>query len=345
MSPVTALRYRERVFAERDRLRRRCADVRTAHQRAVLADLLAHNADTEFGREHGFDRIRTTRRLPRGGAHPGLRRARAVDRPGGRRRARRAVRRRPGRVLHQQRQHGRRQEDPGHPRVHAHELLPVLLRGWAPFAEHFPDVLADAGRGAQPQARPGAAVATTASGRPHLGASQVDFGAAFGEPLSAEPGTAAPWATCPCRSPPDDHLEKAYLRLRLRGGARRAVRHRHQPGDGRRAALPAAAVVAADRQGDPRRHARRPPYGSPDPERAAELERLADAVRRAAAGARVAEPAGAVLLDHRAGLAVPAAPARGVRRRGDRAARPGGRLRGPGRRSPLDRHARPAAWS
>jgi hypothetical protein len=55
----------------------------------------------------------------------------------------------------------------------------------------------------------------TVSGRPHLGASQVDFGAAFGEPLSAEPGTRAPWMTLPIAVDDSDHLRKMYLRLRM----------------------------------------------------------------------------------------------------------------------------------
>src|SRR5690242_20202702 len=51
-------RYRERVERERVRLRAALADA-DAHREHVLADLLAFNAKTEFGREHGFDRIRT----------------------------------------------------------------------------------------------------------------------------------------------------------------------------------------------------------------------------------------------------------------------------------------------
>src|SRR5205809_538597 len=51
-------RYHERVFAERDRLGRAFRDP-AARQWDVLTDLLAFNADTAFGREHGFGRIRT----------------------------------------------------------------------------------------------------------------------------------------------------------------------------------------------------------------------------------------------------------------------------------------------
>ncbi|MDO0939385.1 GH3 auxin-responsive promoter family protein [Streptomyces sp. DG2A-72] len=48
-----------------------------------------------------------------------------------------------------------------------------------------------------------------------MGASQVGFGAKFGEPLSAEPGTGAPWGSLPVPVAADAHLEKMYLRLRL----------------------------------------------------------------------------------------------------------------------------------
>lgn len=50
--------YRRRVFAERDRLTEALTDVPAAQQR-VLDDLLQENADTDFGREHGFAAIRT----------------------------------------------------------------------------------------------------------------------------------------------------------------------------------------------------------------------------------------------------------------------------------------------
>jgi len=51
-------RYRERVFAERRRLLHALPDA-AGHQRRVLADLLRFNADTAYGRAHGFASVRT----------------------------------------------------------------------------------------------------------------------------------------------------------------------------------------------------------------------------------------------------------------------------------------------
>ena len=50
-----------------------------ATEGAVLRQCLAPNAETAFGREHGFARIADSRRVPRGRSHSALRRARAVD--------------------------------------------------------------------------------------------------------------------------------------------------------------------------------------------------------------------------------------------------------------------------
>ncbi|MFC7617223.1 GH3 auxin-responsive promoter family protein [Actinokineospora soli] len=94
-------------------------------------------------------------------------------------------------------------------------FFPSYYAAWAPFVEHYPSVVSDDASTLNLKHDPVSRTATTASGRPHLGASQVDFGAAFGEPLAAEPGSRAPWATLPVPVGDTDYLEKAYLRLRL----------------------------------------------------------------------------------------------------------------------------------
>jgi len=53
----------------------------------------------------------------------------------------------------------------------------------------------------------------TATGRPYLGASQVDYKKSFGEELAAEPGTRAPWSDPPAEL--ENHLDRIYYRVRL----------------------------------------------------------------------------------------------------------------------------------
>ncbi|TDC52890.1 GH3 auxin-responsive promoter family protein [Micromonospora sp. KC207] len=209
----TVRRYRERVFAERDRLLAAQRDT-AEHQRLVLADLLAHNADTAFGRAHDFARIRTLDEYRRAvpirdyaGLEPWIERGAAGER----------------RVLSS--------DDPvlyftSSGSTGAHKKVPITARfmrtsffpffyaAWAPMAEHFPELIDRRDTVLNLKHDPRPVVATTAAGHPHLGASQVDFGTVFGEPMSAEPGTAAPWASTPSFADPADHLDKVYLRLR-----------------------------------------------------------------------------------------------------------------------------------
>lgn len=267
--------FRERAFAERARLRRAFADA-GGHQQRVLADLLAHNAGTEFGRAHGFAKIRTlddfrsavpvhdyaalSPRIERMAA--GEDNVLTADRP----------------VVYftSSGSTGAHKKIPVTSRFMATTFFPFFYAAWAPMAEHFPEVLARPDAVLNLKHDPVAAPPTTASGRPHVGASQVDFGAAFGEPLSAEPGTAAPWAALPVPVEAGDHLEKAYLRLRM------AVQSDVRCVIGINPAMVAAVpyqlslwwprIVKEVRDGTLGGHR----YGAPDPERAAELERIVD---------------------------------------------------------------------
>jgi hypothetical protein len=154
-------------------------------------------------------------------------------------------------------------------------FFPPFYSAWANFVEHFPDVISREDSTLNLKHDPISRTATTVSGRPHLGASQVDFGAAFGEPLSAEPGFWAPWGTLPVPVGDTDYLEKAYLRLRL------AVEHDVRCLIGINPALVAAVPYQLDRWWPRIVKELRDgtlggqPHGSPNPERAAELERLA----------------------------------------------------------------------
>ncbi|MFJ6676177.1 GH3 auxin-responsive promoter family protein [Actinosynnema sp. NPDC091369] len=267
--------YRARVFAERDNLLSALSDVR-AHQQRVLTDMLQFNAGTEFGRAHDFARVRTLddfrKAVPindyaalspwiermASGAHGVL----TADDP--------AV------YFTSSGSTGAHKKVPVTPRFMKTTFFPFYYAAWAPLAHHFPDVLTAPDRVLNLKHDLLAAPPTTASGHAHVGASQVDFGTRFGEPLSAEPGTSAPWATLPVPVAADDHLEKTYLRLRL------AVEHDVRCVVGINPAM-VAALPHQLAQWWPRilREVRDGTVGgarlrSPNPERAAELSRLAD---------------------------------------------------------------------
>lgn len=272
-APDRLRRYRERVFAERARLTEALADG-IGHQRAVLADLVAHNAATEFGREHGFDRIRTLddfrKAMPirdYAGLAPWIERTAhgesgvlTADDP----------------VVYftSSGSTGDPKKIPITRQFMRTCFFPFYYAAFASMAEHFPEVVADPDAVLNLKHDPLPAMRTTPDGRPHLGASQVDFGTAFGEPLSAEPGSRASWETIPDGVAADDHLEKQYLRLR------RAVESDVRCVIGINPAMVAALpyqlrlwwprIVKEIRDGT----LGGKPYQTPNPGRAAELERL-----------------------------------------------------------------------
>ncbi|MFJ6701106.1 GH3 auxin-responsive promoter family protein [Streptomyces sp. NPDC091272] len=212
--PVRLRAYRERVFAERRALRASFADP-AAQQARVLRDLLDFNADTDYGRAHGFSRIRTLddyrRAVPLqtyADLEPWIERAAAGERNV-------LTADRPAVFFTSSGSTGAHKKIPVTPRFMHTTFFPFYYAAWAPLIEHFPEVLDSPGAVLNLKHDPLSAPPTTASGRPHVGASQVDFGTAFGEPLSAEPGTGAPWARLPVEVAADDHVEKMYLRLRL----------------------------------------------------------------------------------------------------------------------------------
>ncbi|MFE4974795.1 GH3 auxin-responsive promoter family protein [Kitasatospora sp. NPDC056651] len=274
-SPGHADRYRARVLAERDGLGAALADLRE-RQRHVLTDLLEFNAGTEFGRKHDFGRIRDLDDFRKAvpvqdyAAHApliertaaGERNLLSADDP----------------VVYftSSGSTGAHKKIPITRRFMSTTFFPFYYAAWAPLIESFPEVAHRPDAVLNLKHDPLSAPPTTADGHPHVGASQVDFGEKFGEPLSAEPGTAAPWATLPVEVAPGDHLEKMYLRLRL------AVQSDLRCLIGINPAMIAAVpyqlnlwwerIVREVRDGTLGgvRH------GSPDPARAAELERLAE---------------------------------------------------------------------
>ncbi|MFD4376440.1 GH3 auxin-responsive promoter family protein [Streptomyces sp. NPDC058486] len=273
-SPGHADRYRARVFAARAGLTADHADPRGAQER-VLADLLEFNAETAFGREHGFGGLRTVddfrRAVPVGdyASHAALIERTAAGERG------LLTADAPELYFTSSGSTGAHKKIPVTPRFMRTTFMPFYFAAWAPLAEHFPEVLERPDAVLNLKHDPPAAPPVTGDGRPHVGASQVDLGARFGEPLAAEPGTGAPWAVLPVATDPADHLERAYLRLRL------AVQSDVRCVIGINPAMVAAVpyqlnlwwprIVREVRDGT----LGGVPYGAPDPRRAAELERLA----------------------------------------------------------------------
>ncbi|TLS44660.1 GH3 auxin-responsive promoter family protein [Streptomyces montanus] len=273
--PGHAERYLVRVRAARERLLAEQADPR-GEQQKVLADLLAHNADTEFGRAHGFGSIRTMDEFRRAvplqdfdahAAHiermaAGETNVLTADDP----------------VVYftSSGSTGAHKKIPVTRRFMRTTFFPFYYAAWAPLIEHFPDVMARPDAVLNLKHDPLAAPPRTEDGHPHVGASQVDFGTAFGEPLAAELGTAAPWAELPVDVRPDDHLEKTYLRLRL--AVQSDVRCVIGINPAMIAALPHQLnlwwprIVKEVHDGT----LGGLPHGTPDPGRAAELSRLAE---------------------------------------------------------------------
>ncbi|MCX4824955.1 GH3 auxin-responsive promoter family protein [Streptomyces sp. NBC_01142] len=268
-------RYRERVFGERRRLRAAFADA-AGHQRRVLEDLLEFNAGTQYGLKHGFGRVRTLEDYRRavpvqsyGDLAPWIERAAAGE-------TNVLTADRPALFFTSSGSTGAHKKIPVTPRFMQTTFFPFYFAAWAPLIEHFPDVLENPDAVLNLKHDPLAAPPTTASGRPHVGASQVDFGAKFGEPLSAEPGTGARWGTLPVPVEAGEHLEKMYLRLRL------AVESDVRCVIGINPAMVAAVpyqlnlwwsrIVKEVRDGTLNGQ----PHTTPNPRRAAELERYAE---------------------------------------------------------------------
>ncbi|MFJ6513903.1 GH3 auxin-responsive promoter family protein [Streptomyces sp. NPDC091406] len=272
--PERVRRYRARVLTERERLRAAFPHA-AARRRRVLADLLEFNAETEYGRKHGFRNIRTMddyrKAVPvqsYADLEPWIERAASGE-------SGVLTADRPTVFFTSSGSTGRHKKIPVTPRFMRTAFFPFYYAAWAPLIEHFPDVLNRPGAVLNLKHDPLSSPPTTGSGRPHVGASQVDFGSAFGEPLSAEPGTGAPWASLPVPVAADDHLEKSYLRLRL------AVESDVRCVIGINPAM-VAALPYQLRQWWPRivKEVRDGtlgglPHGSPNPERAAGLERIA----------------------------------------------------------------------
>src|SRR4051812_30494336 len=171
-------RYRERVFAERERLGRAFRDP-AARQWDVLTDLLGFNADTAFGREHGFGRIRTLADFRQAvpirdyaGLSPWIERMAGGETKG-------LTAGEPGGYFTSSGSNGAHKKVPVTARLMRTTFFPFFYAAWAPLMEHYPDVLSARDAVFNLKFDPAPVVRRTADGRPHLGASQVDFGERF----------------------------------------------------------------------------------------------------------------------------------------------------------------------
>jgi hypothetical protein len=206
--------YRHRVLSERDGLLAALASPRQVMDR-TLAGLVEPNAGTVFGLEHDFKSIRGWRDYRSAipirdydALAPWINRAADGERNV-------LSAQDPVLFFKSSGSTGDSKKIPITAEFMRTGFFPPFYTAWANFIEHFPDVVASDESTLNLKYDPVHRTPTTASGRPHLGASQVDFGAAFGEPLSAEPGSRAPWGELPVPVGDSDYLEKAYLRLRL----------------------------------------------------------------------------------------------------------------------------------
>ncbi len=203
-----------RAQAERERLRAASRQAAQWPQR-VLTDLLSFNADTAYVRGNGLSRVRTVEEYRRAipiqdyAAHqPWIERMAAGE-------SNVLTADDPAVFFTSSGTTGDHKKIPVTPRFMKTTFFPFYFAAWAPLTRHFPDVMARADAVLNLKHDPLVAPPRTASGRAHVGASQVDFGTLFGEPFAAEPGTFAPWSVLPASVDPHDHLAKAYCRLRM----------------------------------------------------------------------------------------------------------------------------------
>ncbi|MCL7427803.1 GH3 auxin-responsive promoter family protein [Streptomyces sp. YS415] len=205
--------YRDRVLAERDGLRKALGDLRAA-QDGALRHLLSANADTEFGRRHGFagcrnvDDFRAAVPIADYEALGPWMEAAAAGRPN-------VLSADPPVVFFKSSgSTGDSKRIPVTREFMRTSFFPPYYAAWANIVEHHPEAVRRPDATLNLKHDPAPAADATRSGHPHLGASQVDFGRAFGERLSAEPGSRAPWSTLPSFVDPADHPRREYVRLR-----------------------------------------------------------------------------------------------------------------------------------
>lgn len=271
---VSAQDHLRMVEEHRQRLLAALADA-AAWQERVLAAAVDGNARTEFGRRHGFERVGDVddfrAAVPIGTYDdyaPWIEQA-AAGRPNV------LTAEEPLLFFTSSGSTGDPKKIPVTATFARDCFLPFLYATYAGIADRHPHLAARDDAVFSLKHDPGARWGTTASGKAHIGASQLDF-STLGEQLR-EPGTSAPWGPLPSDLLCTDTFERLYHRLRI--AAEHDVRCLVGINPAQVAALPhlldrwwpqLVEDVATGRLGDVER---RPP----NPGRAAELRRAAEA--------------------------------------------------------------------
>ncbi|GAA3587758.1 hypothetical protein GCM10022419_082530 [Nonomuraea rosea] len=265
--------YRRRVLHESDQALASLDDPRAA-QAAVLAEVLATNGETAFGREHGLAGVRDAagyrRAIPIRGHEefrPWLERVHAGEQ-------RVLTSEEPSAFFASSGTTGGEKSIPVTSGFLRRCFLPFYFAGFAQLVRHHPTLLSRDDAVLNLWQDPHSPTGRTSGGRPHIGPSQLDFAKA-GEELAVGLGNRAPWSRLPDELAGAGPWERAYLRLRL--AAEHDVRGVIAINPAIAAALPHQLglwwprLVQEIRDGTVGGRALR----SPAPERAAELERAA----------------------------------------------------------------------
>jgi GH3 auxin-responsive promoter len=204
---------RRRILSERDKL---AAALSKPHewQAQVLRQLIDENGDTEFGRQHGFARLRSIddyrEAVPirdYAAFEPWIARAAAGERNV-------LTVEDPVLFFMSSGTTGDSKMIPVTPSFMRQTFFPFYFALWAGLIDHVPEALMRDDATYNLKFDPRKQYRVTPSGLPHLGISQVDFEGVFGERL-IEPGTRAPWRALPVELADDDHVNRAYVRLCL----------------------------------------------------------------------------------------------------------------------------------
>ncbi|UFZ04958.1 GH3 auxin-responsive promoter family protein [Bradyrhizobium ontarionense] len=202
---------RLRMMAERNQLARSLTDTNSCQER-VLRQLIAENADTDFGRLHHFSLLGSIADFKKAVPirdyaefEPWIDRAADGE-------SNVLTAEDPVLFFMSSGTTGRNKKIPVTRSFMRQSFFPFYFAMWAGLVESVPEALLRDDATYSLKFDPHGRYPSTNSGRPHLGVSQTDFEGIFGESL-IEPGTRAPWKHLPVKLADDDHLGRAYARL------------------------------------------------------------------------------------------------------------------------------------
>ncbi|MEV0174698.1 GH3 auxin-responsive promoter family protein [Streptomyces sp. NPDC050803] len=203
----------ERVLAEHRRFMD-SLDRPEEAQRALATAILEQNAHTAFGREHGLASVRTVDELRRAvpiRTHEALMPwiERAMDGEPNVLTAEEPV------VYFSSSGSTGREKHIPVTRTHMQRtFLPFYHASFAPLLQTAPEALAAPNGVLNLWQDPTAPIARARNGRPHIGASQVDY-RAFGEESATGPGNDAAWSRIPEELAEANPWDRSYYKLRL----------------------------------------------------------------------------------------------------------------------------------